>query len=92
MQSHLWDIVNIFLKVDSKCYILATYVIVEIPQDESFVYCTTFANVDNKFSTLIILVSNCMVSFGNLLIISVFELYIVQCRLGVKTCILINIQ
>ncbi len=82
MQSHLWDIVNIFFSVDSKRYVLATYVVVKIPQDESFVCCMTFAYVYNKFSTLIIVVSNCMVSFGNLLIMNVFELYIVQCRLG----------
>jgi hypothetical protein len=42
-----------------------TYVIVKSPQDEPYNCCMTFGYVYSKCSTLIILVSNCTISFAN---------------------------
>lgn len=50
-----------------------TFAIVKRPHNELFIYCMAFTYGYNRFSTLIILVNNPMVSFGNLFIIGAFE-------------------
>jgi hypothetical protein len=52
----------------------------------------TFAYLYNTFSTHINFWSNYMVSLGNVVMIGLFQSYIVQCEQGVDVCISTNIQ
>jgi len=64
MQSYFWDNVDRCSRLSLNA-ISITCAIVKSPQDEPSSCCMTFAYVYSKCSTLIILVSNCMVFFGN---------------------------
>ncbi len=68
------------------------YAIVKRPHDELCVCCMTFAYLYNTFSTHINFWSNYMVSLGNVVMIGLFQSYIVQCEQGVDVCISTNIQ
>ncbi len=68
------------------------YAIMKRPHDGLSICCMKFAYLYNKFSTFVNLLSNSMVSLGNVVMIGCFESYIVQCEQGVDVCISSNIQ
>jgi hypothetical protein len=68
------------------------YAIVKRSHDELCVCCMIFVYLYNKFSNHINFWSNYMVSLCYVVMIGLFQSYIVQCEQGVDVCISINIQ
>jgi hypothetical protein len=68
------------------------YAIVKTPHDELSICYITFAYVYNKLFTFISLHNNWIVLLGNVFVVGICELYIVQCKLGGDMWIFTNIQ
>jgi hypothetical protein len=72
-------------------YIVA-YVIINGSHVESFFCYITLAYFCNNCSPFVNLFNNYMMLLGNVLIIDLFESYIVQCKFNVNVCISIKIH
>jgi hypothetical protein len=80
-----------FNSVSKMLYIVA-YVIMKGSHVESFFCYITIAYFCNNCSPFVNLFNSYMMLLGNVLIIDLFESYIVQCKFNVNVCILIKIH